>query len=200
MLISGKNVTVPDLLKAEADVKADPIYGPEGEIIKNALLKFPMNTDREIVAMKICLIDYTNSTNLAKFKRRVPLTKLVDIITGIKDFDQQVLEGKEELVENIALQTKEAGDNLFSFASKYCCYHNYYCYHRDDYSIFDRVLMNHLVDYDENANPKTIKMLKDECRYREYKDVITTILNRNHIVLANRRRLFDYLVRYYNKE
>ena len=30
--------------------------------------------------------------------------------------------------------------NLFSFASKYCCYHNRNLYERDDYSILDTVL------------------------------------------------------------
>lgn len=36
-------------------------YGPENELITRCLQKFPMNTDSDVVAMKVGLIDITNS-------------------------------------------------------------------------------------------------------------------------------------------
>ena len=47
-------------------VKADIKYGGEGILIDEALKKHPLNIEKSVVAMKICLIDITNGTNLSR--------------------------------------------------------------------------------------------------------------------------------------
>lgn len=203
--VQGLPVLPKDLKEMEAKVKADPVYGSEAEIIKKTLLKYPNNTDPEIVAMKICLIDFTNSTHLFESKKKVPLERLVEIIIHIKDFDKRLAAGDEDLVRIIALRAKRrfkgenTGINLFSFASKYCCYHNFYIYDRDDYSIYDGVLRDHLQNYYKSASPRWIDWLRTHCRYKRYNKVIEEILDENHIGVKNKRRLFDYLVWYPNR-
>ena len=137
-----------DLEKFHKAVLEDDKYGSENILIKQILEKYPTNTSREIVAMKISLIDVTNSTNLSRYKSKISLSDLTTVICKIEDFDERVENGDPTLVKEIANQ-KEI--NLFSFATKYCCYHNYIIYKRDDYSIYDGIL---------KSNLKNILMLK----------------------------------------
>jgi hypothetical protein len=188
------------LIKASNDVDNDPIYGPEGAIIERCFAAFPDNNDKDIVAMKICLIDYCNSTNLSKFRKKVPLGYLSDLIVARKDFDSLVQAGDPSIIHDLAEKTdKEKKINLFSFFSKYCCYHNRFCYHKDDYSIYDNVLKRHLHDYDQSATQAAIEKLRVSYDYKGYNDLIGRILDNNRITSKTRRKDFDYLVWYYSK-
>lgn len=52
-------------------------YGPENELITRCLRKFPENTDPDIVAMKIGLIDITNSTHLSQHKSKISIVAII---------------------------------------------------------------------------------------------------------------------------
>lgn len=144
----------------DSKVLADPKYGKEQRLIYDFFNRYKDNTDSLIVAAKISLIDLTNSTQLTNYKSKISLSDLTNIIVGIKDFDERVRKGDATLVSEIAKATAEFTDNevrkgvnLFSFASKYCHYHNYCIYRRDDYSIYDSVVSKHLHEYSLGSNP-----------------------------------------------
>ena len=46
---------------------------------------------------------------------------------------------------------------MFSFASKYCCYHNKNVYEKDDYSILDTILKDSLPRYFDDITTGEIK-------------------------------------------
>jgi hypothetical protein len=126
---------------------------------------------------------------------------LARLIIGTKDFDVRVASYDPTLIGDLTQKTKTLGGNgkginLFSFISKYCCYHNYYVYGRNDYSIYDRVLERFLSLYNKNASAKQLRTLKDKFDYAGYNDVIEKILQQNRISSPNARRKFDYLVWY----
>lgn len=136
--LSGENSIIPikeSLPKKEyRDVSCDEIsndsieeietlvcntdnYGPENDLIVRCLQRFPLNTDSDIVAMKVGLIDITNSTHLSQHKSRISMVELVAAIVAIPDIDNRIRTGDPEVVNEIA---KSNGNiNLFSFASKY---------------------------------------------------------------------------------
>lgn len=62
--VSGDMITNDTIEYATALVQNTDNYGPENELITRCLRKFPENTDLELVAMKVGLIDITNSTHL----------------------------------------------------------------------------------------------------------------------------------------
>lgn len=118
-------------------VGASSNYGKEGLIIHDVLNAFPLNNDLNTIAMKIAVIDVTNSTHLSQYKSKLSLYDLAKVILEIPNFDERVENGDPDLVNIIA---KNIGAvNMFSFASKYCTYHNVEIYGRDDYSIFDGI-------------------------------------------------------------
>jgi hypothetical protein len=135
-----KLITDTELEKAAQEVALDPRYGEEGKIIKSVFNKFPKNDDPEIVAMKISLIDVTNSTNLNKHLSKVSFAKLIEKIMN-SNFDERVSKGDITLVEDLAKWTKCEGVNLFSFISKYCLYHNFYCYKLESWKSYNLLLV-----------------------------------------------------------
>lgn len=183
-----------DLHEAHNDVLSDDKYGKEYRLIEDVLKKYPNNKTIEDVACKIAVIDFTNSTNLRQNK--INLYTLAKIITSI-DFDARVAKGDVSLVSDII---KECHVKLYSFASKYCCYHNTFLYNRDDYSIYDSVVKKHLPEYATEKLPAS--KWRKNFNYETFNQYIGDLLDEYGITAATepqRRRLFDHYVWYKNR-
>ncbi len=185
------------LEKAHKDVMTSNNYGRENELITKCLKKFPKNDDVAIVAMKIGLIDITNSTHIAQHKRLISAVELAEAIVAIKNIDERIMHGDPEVVNEIARSNGKI--NLFSFASKYCCYHNVNLYDKDDYSILDTVVKETLPKYFNDITKHKIQKWQDRFCYKEYNDYITRKLNELGINIPNRKRKFDHFVWFNNR-
>ena len=190
-------------------VAQDPKYGKEQEIIEQVIRRYPLNTDMVQIAMKVAVIDLTNSTQLSNYKSRISLYDICQIVLSIDKFDERLAKGDPDLVKAIALGSKnfggkDRGVNLFSFASKYCCYHNIYQYGRDDYSIFDNVVSDVLYQYSTEKNPlkkRQPEKWRQNIQYKEYNDYIGALLDEYGITNneQGRRRMFDHFLWFANK-
>lgn len=183
-----------DLHEGHNDVLSDDKYGKEYRLIEDVLKKYPNNKTIEDVACKIAVIDFTNSTNLRQNK--INLYTLAKIITNI-DFDAKVAKGDVSLVSDII---SKCPVKLYSFASKYCCYHNTFLYNRDDYSIYDSVVASHLHEYATEKLPAS--KWRKNFNYETFNQYIGDLLDEYGITAATepqRRRLFDHYVWYKNK-
>lgn len=195
--VSGDVISNETLEEASALVQNTDNYGEENKLITRCLQKFPQNTDPDVVAMKIGLIDITNSTHLSQHKSRISMVELCNIIVGIPDIDARIRSGDPEVVNEIARSNGKI--NLFSFASKYCCYHNRNLYCRDDYSILDTVLKEYLPRYFSDIRKGAIQQWQDTYNYRTYNDYITQKLDELGITISFRKRKFDHFVWYKNR-
>ena len=74
--MSNDEITNETIEAAEMDVQNTDNYGPENDMISRCLQKFPYNTDPDIVAMKIGLIDITNSTHLSQHKSKISMPNI----------------------------------------------------------------------------------------------------------------------------
>ena len=61
-----KNITNDMLESIGAIIRSDSKYGEEYAILGSVLRTYPENTDDALIAMKIALIDMTNSTQLSR--------------------------------------------------------------------------------------------------------------------------------------
>ena len=104
---------------------------------------------------------------------------------------------KEEALQNFLLDIECL--NLFSFASKYCCYHNRNLYERDDYSILDTVLKEYLPRYFDDITRGQIQKWQDSFNYQAYNDYISKKLDEDGITVSYRKRKFDHFVWYKNR-
>ena len=174
--VSGDIITNEAMEEAETLVQGTDNYGPENELITRCLRKFPKNTDPDIVAMKV---------------------ELANIIAAIPYIDERIADGDPEVVNEIARSNGKI--NLFSFASKYCCYHNRNLYGRDDYSILDTVLKEYLPRYFDDITKGQIQKWQDSFNYKAYNDYITKKLDECGITVNHRKRKFDHFVWYKNR-
>lgn len=188
------NVTIEEV---EAAVEATDNYGSENAMITRCLKKYPANTDPDLVAMKIGLIDITNSTHLSQHKSKISMAELANIIASIPHIDERISKGDPGVVNAIAGSNGKI--NLFSFASKYCCYHNRNLYEKDDYSIFDSVLKEYLPHYFDDVTKGQIQNWQKNFEYEAYNDYITRKLDELEITVEYRKRKFDHFVWYQNR-
>lgn len=162
-------ITIEDIQDVNNEI-ANGAYGVEDMLITECFRKYPKNDDPLIVAMKVALIDTTNSTRLYQHKSKINLRELANAICAIPDFDKRVEEGKVELVKEIA--DRKGKVNLFSFATKYCCYHNKNIYGKNDYSIFDSILEKSLPLYFSDITFEKLIDWKKGFLYSDYHDYI----------------------------
>ena len=195
--VSGDIITNEAMEEAETLVQGTDNYGPENELITRCLRKFPKNTDPDIVAMKVGLIDITNSTHLSQHKSKISMVELANIIAAIPYIDERIADGDPEVVNEIARSNGKI--NLFSVASKYCCYHNRILYDKDDYSIIDTVLKENLPRYFDDITRSQIQRWQDSSNYKAYNDYITKKLDECNITVKQRKKKFDHFVWYKNR-
>ena len=195
----GKHFSENDLIVAERTVNSDPKYGMEQDIIEQVIKTYPQNDDLYRIAMKVSVIDLTNSTQLTNYKSKLSLYDIAKIILDL-NIDDKIQKGDNSVVTEIAKACKNfngKGVNLFSFASKYCCYHNVFAYDRDDFSIFDNVVSLHLYEYSTLQNPlgkTTPEGWRVKIDYQSYNNYIAQLLNEKEIHIQGRRRMFDHFV------
>lgn len=194
----SKDIINNDTLEeSEKLVMMSPNYGPENELITSCLQKYDKNTDVATVAMKIGLIDITNSTNISRYKRLISVVELANIITSIPDIDNRIKAGDPKVVNTIARSNGHI--NLFSFASKYCCYHNVNLYGNDDYSILDTVLKDYLPQYFSDVSKNQIEKWQKGFDYKSYNDFITNKLDELKISIPFRKRKLDHYIWFKNR-
>lgn len=104
--VSNGLITNDSIEYVEALVQNTENYGPENELITRCLIKFPANTDPDLVAMKVGLIDITNSTHLSQHKSRISMVELAEIIAAIPNIDARIEAGDPEVVNEIARSNK----------------------------------------------------------------------------------------------
>ena len=191
-------ITTENITSVHQQVLKSTSYGANFAMIHNVLKRFPQNTDRELVAMKVSLVDLTNSTNIGRHINKISLSELVELILSIQDFDVRLAQGDPELVNQVAKCNGKV--NFFSFASKYCTYHSVDVYGQDDYSIFDSVVKDVLPYYIPKLTKATVEEWRATYNYAAFNDCIGKLLDQNNIHVPFRRRKFDYFLWYSNRK
>lgn len=161
-------------------------------MLENLLNAFPKNVDSYQIAAKVLLIDKLYSTQLFRYNKKDFLTRLVDNIRTIQDFDLRVKSGDPTVVCEIY---RGLNKKLFSFASKYCCLHNTLVYKRDDYSIYDSAVRKLLPKYAKMVNVNlTVKQIDTwykQDNYDGFNKAVDSVLNAARININNKKRNFD---------
>ena len=213
-----------DLAQVVQDMHDDPRYGIDNGFTQKSFEQYPDNIDSTTIAMKIAIVDMENSTQLSRLlgEKGTRNINLKDIVSKIQtiSFDERVANGDRYLVSELSEWSSSLGLNLFSFFSKYCTYHNTYVHHKDDYSIFDNVVKEHLGDYLSLAdcqeffgiNTKLrkgqtvtklvnskIEEMRQSRNYEQYCELIDFLLKKHSITRPNKRRELDWFIWYRNR-
>ncbi len=143
----------------------DKRYLPADRAISNLFSAFPNNKKLENILLKISVINDLYSTNiLGTFKMAEHIQSL--------DIDQKLEQGNPELVNEIAkghgIRTKKHNTelNFYSFATKYCNWHN-----QESYAIYDSFVEKVLMAYKRKDNFSNFKQA-DLKVFRKFKRII----------------------------
>ncbi|KFO16648.1 hypothetical protein NQ080_13580 [Enterococcus faecium] len=191
------SLTEENIEKQHKFVGASSNYGKEVLIIHDVLNAFPLHNDLNTIAMKIAVIDVTNSTHLSQYKSRLSLYDLAKVILEIPNFDDRLAKGDPQLINIIARNIGAV--NMFSFASKYCTYHNVEVCGRDDYSIFDGIVKNTLPHYIQGLTTNKIDTWRRSFDYEAFNECVGKLLDENNIHIPFRRRKLDHFLWYANR-
>ncbi|EGO9937477.1 TPA: hypothetical protein QFP15_001822 [Enterococcus faecium] len=191
------SLTEENIEKQHKFVGASSNYGKEGLIIHDVLNAFPLHNDLNTIAMKIAVIDVTNSTHLSQYKSRLSLYDLAKVILEIPNFDDRLAKGDPQLINIIARNIGAV--NMFSFASKYCTYHNVEVCGRDDYFIFDGIVKNTLPHYIQGLTTNKIDTWRRSFDYEAFNECVGKLLDENNIHIPFRRRKLDHFLWYANR-
>lgn len=195
-------------LTADNIVKVDAKFyqklRKDEDFLRDFLRENPTNVNPDIIYRKIRLIDLLNSTRLDNHPGFAEF--LANKICGITDIDDLIRFGDPKAVDLIALEN----DNFCgvpSFASKYCYYHQIYCYDRNDYPIYDMNVRKMLLRYISKRGLRTFmdNLFTDsdiENPYAEFKKIIEKTLSLYEIKAKNKEfngrafSMFDHFMWY----
>lgn len=201
-----EKLSLENMQRIDKEVKKDSIYGYESKIIKNFIKDNPKNTVETIIAIKIMMIDYTNSTNLSMQKNEGIIQAITKEILEHKDFDKMLENGDTEAVNIISKQKAISTDKkikIFSFATKYCTYHSANLY-EDSYSIYDSIVSILLPHYAKKVDLKIttydLQKYREACDYAAFNEVIKQVLRKNNIMDKKIRIQFDHFLWWQGKK
>ena len=168
--------------KDEKDSSAD-------QAIINLFQKFPENKRLEDILLKFSAINTLYSTNIFdKFKMATHIRKL--------QIDKGLQLGDPDIVANIAtghdIRSGKTGNekNFYSFATKYCSWHN-----NDAYPIYDTIVEKLLIAYrDEDEFSKF--EISDLKNYKRFKEILDDFKRCYMLTGYNAKELDKFLWKY----
>lgn len=194
-----RELTKENLLKALDKIDSSN-YGVSERALKEVFLKYPDHNSLEGIVIKVALLDRMYSTNLGKAEKDI--VSFAKKIMAIENIDKRISNGDYSVIEEIIkiIPNKKP----FSFATKYCCLHNYFIYEKDDYSIVDSIVKKYLSKYIKQAKKENkltysisnsqLEKFQQDGQYKEICDIIGDLLKVYNIDLPNKRRVFDYFL------
>jgi len=166
--------------------KQNERYSTADDAIIRLFKTFPKNDSIEDVLLKISVINDMYSTNiLGTFKMAKHILK--------QGLDKGLVKGEPEIVHKIALghdirrKKNNTEMNFYSFATKYCNWHN-----QDQYAIYDSFVEKVLIAYQKKDRFSDFKNadLRD---FRIFKRVISDFLNHYELTNYNLKEIDKFL-------
>ncbi|WP_215224091.1 hypothetical protein [Echinicola shivajiensis] len=164
----------------------DERYYPADQAIINLFKAFPNNKKLEDILLKLSVINDLYSTNiLGTFKMAKHIQQ--------QDIDQGLQSGDPDIVHRIAkghdIRTKKNNReiNFYSFATKYCNWHN-----RDKYAIYDSFVDKVLMAYKRKDKFSNFRQsdLKD---FNKFKQIIEDFADHYNLTRHNLKEIDKFL-------
>jgi len=150
-------------------------YHAADEAIEAIIHLFPKNNTLEKVKVKVKIINTFYKTNV------LAVDKLAEHITSIKGIDERIQKGDMSVVDAIrtghGIGNSNSNDrNFYSFATKYCSFHN-----KEEYPIYDNLVKRLLYDINKKhkwfENEKNKNLTHDKLKeYENYKLLIDKLM------------------------
>lgn len=164
-------------------------YREEEKLIIELFTKHKENTDEKAVLLKVCILDSFYSTNLRMLGEGgvYEMAKHIVKLGTDKDLQNKSL----ELISKIADFTSEKGKRkvLYSFATKYCFFHN-----PNFYIIYDSFVEKALIFYNKKDKFYKTKFTQNHIKdYTTFMDIFKSFKSFYALESFNNRELDHFL-------
>ena len=147
-------------------------YRIQENILKQIWRKYPNNKNLKEIEVKVKTLNLYYSTNV------LATNKVAKSIYSIKNLDKRLKMGDLSVVQEIAHLSLEDGKerDFYSFATKYCSFHN-----PRKYPIYDFYVQDLLYKYQKQENfylgKITRSSITNYLKYSEYKNIIDCFIS-----------------------
>lgn len=169
--------------------------------------RFPLNDIPEIVAMKMGLVDVTNSTHLSQQIGKCGIYKIAEIISNCVGIPDRLNAGDPTLVDELVNLIDNVTDKkLYSFVSKYAAYSNPFAYSKVDNVVAD--VLSACFDEEFSGLKRPTQWNGTDYNYASYNKQISEFIDKLGItdynnpsgkIIAPKRKLFDIYIWYNNR-
>ena len=144
--------------------------------------QYPHNTDPRHVWLKVAILNVIYSTRIQA------VSKVAEHIHNLKEIDHLLADGSTDAVKRIAnVQIGEKKRCFYSFATKYCNWHN-----PTAYPIFDKNVCACLTHYSKKDGFDTFT-LDGLWRYPKFKNVVDEFQKRYHLESLSYKELDKFM-------
>ena len=169
--------SVDEVNKYAYNFTLSPGYAPINRLQKLFTEVFPHNTNEYHVASKVCVLNSYSHVNLKH------TYAIVNHLLGIKDLDARLLDGDLLLIEEI--RHGIPGIDYYSFATKYCAFHQ-----PSQYVVYDRyssAILWHFIK-ESKVQGKCFTEVSTRNKFKDYLNYIQVTLDFiDHYKLNNQR-------------
>ncbi|WP_051935868.1 hypothetical protein [Salegentibacter sp. Hel_I_6] len=164
----------------------DERYYPADQAIINLFDAFPDNKKLEDILLKLSVINDLYSTNILGTFKMAKHIQQCDIDKGLKTGDPDIV---HQIATGHDIRTKKNNKeiNFYSFATKYCNWHN-----RDNYAIYDSFVDKVLMAYKRKDKFSTFRQsdLKD---FSKFKKIIEDFADHYNLTRHNLKEIDKFL-------
>lgn len=168
--------------KSSSDINY-PAFKNTNKALKKLIKHFPNHENLDEIYLKVVAINGLYSTNIYDTYR------MAYHIYNIKDIDKALNDGEFSLVDRIArghgVSSKGKEIHFYSFASKYCSFHN-----PEKYAIYDMLIQDLLVKYYKDDKEINYDSLRE---YEKFMQVINKLREGNNLESITLKQIDMYL-------
>lgn len=180
------------LRKYKQDVEYEN-YRKEEQLVIEIFNKYKRNTDEDekSVLLKICVLDNLYSTNLKKFGgKHDGIYEVTKHIVKL-NIDNELQNRSLDIIDKISIFKNSEGKEtkIYSFATKYCFFHN-----PEFYIIYDRFVADSLLDLNKEYNFYNHEISKDKLKcYRTFHEIFKQFKSLEGLKNFSNRELDNFL-------
>jgi hypothetical protein len=166
---------------------------PESELLVRCFKQNKHNTNPDVVAMKMALMEFVDPTLSPLQRREIDLAALSYSTMKMPNLDARIAKGDPTVVNDIAM--RGGGKHLLPFAAKFCCYQNRIVYGRDDYLMYTPAMKRILpAAFNHRVSAAQLQRWQDEFGYDLFMNCVAKCFYRQKITTEKAKQKLEKFV------
>lgn len=166
---------------------------PENELLVRCFKQNKHNTNPDVVAMKMALMEFVDPSLSPCQRREIDIAALSYSTMKMPNLDARIAKGDPTVVNDIAM--RGGGKHLLPFAAKFCCYQNRIVYGRDDYLMYTPAMKKLLpAAFNHRVTAAQLQRWQDNFEYDLFMNCVAKCFYRQKITTEKAKQKLERFV------